>query len=116
MRALKPHLSAAVIEHCHSSKAGIIGRLAAYLAGVRKIIFTVHGWGITPEQGRLERFFYTWAERLAGVLSTDVVCVSEADRERGLKERLAPAAKLKVIGQLVTQFEHIPFLKSEKMF
>ncbi|MEW5899647.1 MAG: glycosyltransferase family 4 protein [Bacillota bacterium] len=85
------------VVHCHSSKAGIIGRLAAYLAGVRKIIFTVHGWGITPEQGRLERFFYTWAERLAGLLSTDVVCVSEADRERGLKEKLAPAAKLKVI-------------------
>ncbi|MCL6448087.1 MAG: glycosyltransferase family 4 protein [Armatimonadetes bacterium] len=85
------------VVHCHSSKAGILGRLAARLAGVKKVIFTAHGWGITPEQGRLERFFYTWVERLVGLASTWVVCVSRADWERGVKERLAPAAKLKVI-------------------
>jgi len=85
------------VVHCHSSKAGIIGRLAARLAGVKKVIFTAHGWGITPEQSRAARFLYTWAERLAGLASTWVVCVSRADWERGVKERLAPAAKLKVI-------------------
>lgn len=85
------------IVHCHSSKAGILGRLAAYLAGVKKIVFTVHGWGITPGQSRLKKFIYTYVERLAGYTSTHVVCVSHADLERGLKERLAPASKLKLI-------------------
>jgi glycosyltransferase involved in cell wall biosynthesis len=85
------------IVHCHSSKAGILGRLAACLAGVRKIIFTVHGWGITPEQGWWERFVYLQAERLAGLVSTWVVCVSQADCDRGLEEKLAPASKFTVI-------------------
>ena len=38
------------IAHFHSSKMGILGRLAAFMAGVPKIYFTVHGWGINEHQ------------------------------------------------------------------
>jgi len=85
------------IVHCHSSKAGVLGRLAAYFAGVPKIYFTAHGWGINEYQSRPVRFFYTWAERLAGVVSTGVVCVSESDLLKGRNLRLAANDKLKVI-------------------
>lgn len=84
------------IVHCHSSKAGILGRAAAFLAGTKKIIFTVHGWGITPEQGRLKQLFYTAAEKAAAVISTNLVCVSKADFDWGLKNHIAPS-KLTVI-------------------
>lgn len=85
------------IVHCHSSKAGILGRLAAWLAGVPKIFFTVHGWGINEYQSWPSRFFYTWAERLAGVFSTKVVCVSQSDLSKGQSLRLVPKEKLGVI-------------------
>lgn len=32
------------VVHLNSSKAGILGALTARLAGVRRIIFTAHGW------------------------------------------------------------------------
>lgn len=82
------------VVHCHSSKAGILGRLAAYLAGVKKIYFTVHGWGINQYQSRPVRFFYIWAERLAGVVSTKVICVSGKDFEKARSLRLVTAEKL----------------------
>jgi len=84
------------IVHCHSSKAGILGRAAAFLAGTRKILFTVHGWGITPEQGRLKQFIYTAAEKAAAVISSNLVCVSKADFNWGIRRRIAPS-KLTVI-------------------
>lgn len=85
------------IVHCHSSKAGVLGRLAARMAGVRKIFFTVHGWGIDDRQPLPARFLYTTAERLAGAVSTRVVCVSEHDREKGVALGLVSPEKLAVV-------------------
>jgi len=85
------------IVHCHSSKAGILGRLAAWLAGVPKIYFTAHGWGINEYQSRSVRCCYKWAERLAGAVSTKVVCVSESDLAKGWSLRLAATDKFTVI-------------------
>ncbi len=85
------------VVHCHSSKAGVLGRLAAWLAGVPKIIFTVHGWGVNKFQNPLPRFLYIGAEKLAGLLSTKVVCVSESDRVKGKNLKLAAEKKLEVI-------------------
>jgi glycosyltransferase involved in cell wall biosynthesis len=83
------------LVHCHSSKAGIVGRLAARWAGVPRIIFTAHGWGVNDRQPFLMRLFFGLAERLAGWVSTDVVCVSKADWQLG-KKFVAPG-KLKLI-------------------
>ena len=85
------------VVHIHSSKAGILGRLAAWMAGVPKIFFTVHGWGINEYQNWLVRFLYTWAERLAGAVSTKVICVSENDLEKGRTLKLVADDKLTVI-------------------
>ncbi|RJQ28232.1 MAG: glycosyltransferase family 1 protein [Peptococcaceae bacterium] len=85
------------IVHCHSSKAGILGRLAAYLAGVPKIYFTVHGWGVNRYQSLPVRFFYAWAERLAGAVSTKVICVSRRDFAKARSWKLTAADKLAVI-------------------
>lgn len=83
------------IVHCHSSKAGILGRFAAKMAGVPRIIFTVHGWGVNPEQPWYKRSLFGLAEKSAGLVSTDVVCVSQADFEMGKK--FVHTGKLSVI-------------------
>ena len=47
------------IVHCHSAKAGFLGRMAAKSAGVKKIYYTVHSWSFynKGEFGFMEKVF-----------------------------------------------------------
>ena len=52
------------IVHTTSSKAGILGRWAAYLAGVPIIVHTVHGWGHHERQHPLVRRLYILSDQI----------------------------------------------------
>ncbi|MDD5282158.1 MAG: glycosyltransferase, partial [Candidatus Omnitrophica bacterium] len=52
------------IVHTHSSKAGILGRLAAKASGVKTIIHTVHGWSFHGYQSCLAYYFYLFLENI----------------------------------------------------
>lgn len=73
------------IVHTHSSKAGILGRWAAWLAGVPCIFHTAHGFGFNDYQGRLGRAFYVWMEKLSRPITTQSVVVSRANAARAEK-------------------------------
>ena len=73
------------IAHFHSSKMGILGRLAANMAGVPKIYFTVHGWGINEYQPKWMQRLLGNAERTAEQRCTKILCVSEYHRNMGIK-------------------------------
>lgn len=73
------------LVHTHGSKAGIIGRWAARLAGVEFIFHTVHGWPFYIETNGLIKFFYMLLEKITSWLTTKLVVVSDADLKAGLK-------------------------------
>lgn len=78
LRRLRP-----AIVHTHSSKAGILGRWAAWCARVPLIVHTVHGFGITPAQrGWVQRLFIL-LERITGWMTTHWITVSDADARQG---------------------------------
>jgi glycosyltransferase involved in cell wall biosynthesis len=85
---LRPDLIAA-----HSSKAGILARLAARRLRV-PVVFTVHGWAFTPGVPPLEAAIYRRVERLVGPLASRIIAVSEYDRRLGLEARIAPPERL----------------------
>ena len=51
-----------LVLHANSSKAGILGRLAAVAARVPVRLFTVHGWAFKAHEGRAATA-YLWADR-----------------------------------------------------
>jgi len=69
--------------HLHSSKAGVVGRLAVASLGLRRppVLFTPHGWSWLVG-GRLAPF-YRWTERAVLPLAMAVVAVSEEERALG---------------------------------
>lgn len=77
----------------HSSKAGILGRLAGRSLRV-PVVFTVHGWAFTPGVPPLHASIYRQVERLVGPLATRIITVSEFDRQLGLSARVAGADRM----------------------
>ncbi|MDD5154967.1 MAG: glycosyltransferase family 4 protein [Candidatus Omnitrophica bacterium] len=73
------------IVHTHSSKAGVLGRLAARFARTRIILHTVHGWSFNDCQPALKKNFFICLERLIADFTDKLIVVSRSDMYRGLK-------------------------------
>lgn len=70
------------VVHLNSSKAGGVGALAARLAGVTKIIFTIHGLPEDEARGLIARTAIRLATHLTCALSTDVITISKDNHAR----------------------------------
>lgn len=67
------------VLHTHSSKAGILGRLAAALAGVPVVVHTYHGFGFHDRQPPIVKGLYVFLERLCARFTDALVFVSKAN-------------------------------------
>jgi glycosyltransferase involved in cell wall biosynthesis len=72
------------VVHTHTAKAGILGRIAARMAGVPAVVHTVHGWVFTAEHPAAHSRVYLEIERHFAGWCDSLVVVSENDREEGL--------------------------------
>ncbi len=81
------------IVHTHSSKAGILGRWAARLAGTPVIVHTVHGWGHHERQHPLVRRFYILLERATARITDKLIVVSPRNTEKGLADGIGTPEK-----------------------
>jgi len=72
------------IIHTNSSKAGILGRLAAKLAGVPIVVHTVHGWSFHDHMRTMERKIYIALEKWTGRFTDKFITVTDLDIKKGL--------------------------------
>jgi glycosyltransferase involved in cell wall biosynthesis len=91
IRGLQPDL-----VHTHSSKAGVLGRLAAGWAGV-DAVHTIHGWGHTPADPTLRREILVASERFAARYARVLLAVSEDVKQEGLRLGIGTANKYAVV-------------------
>jgi len=73
------------IVHTHSSKAGFIGRWAAFFAGVKIIIHTPHGHVFYGYFGTSVSTFFVYIEKLTACITTRMICLTHGE----LKDYLA---------------------------
>jgi glycosyltransferase involved in cell wall biosynthesis len=81
------------VVHAHSSKAGVLGRLAARRHGV-PAVYSPHCLPFVGAVSAARRVLSTAAERRLGRGTGAIVCVCEDERRRALAARLAPAERL----------------------
>jgi len=85
------------IVHTHSSKAGIVGRWAAKLAGVPIIVHTVHGWGHHDYQHPLVRAYYILLEKITLPITDKLIAVTGKDIDKGLRDGIGKRSDYLVI-------------------
>ncbi len=83
--------------HTHSSKAGILGRVAARWAKAKVVIHTVHGWSFNDYQPLLKRLCFIWLERLTARYTDKIIVVSGYDLQIGINKRIGTEAKYEII-------------------
>lgn len=81
------------IVHTHCSKAGALGRIAAFLAGKKVRLHTPHCFAFTRCSGRFKRSFYLMLEKLLGRFTTGLITVSSSEAEAAICSRIVPGHK-----------------------
>jgi glycosyltransferase involved in cell wall biosynthesis len=92
MRRVRPQ-----IVHAHTPKAGLLGMIAASLAGVKIRLYTVHGLPLETRRGKWRRIL-EMAETATCRLATQVYAVSHSLEQVVLQLDLCSANKLKTLG------------------
>jgi glycosyltransferase involved in cell wall biosynthesis/ribosomal protein S18 acetylase RimI-like enzyme len=86
------------VVHTHNPKPGLIGRVAARLAGVPLIVNTVHGLYATPEDRLRKRAAVLGLEWLAARCSHLELYQSEEDLAWARRIRLVPRSRSQLLG------------------
>ena len=84
------------IIHAHSSKAGVVSRIAGWICKV-PVVFTAHGWGFTPGTPNKRRIVALMVEKLLASLTAKLICVSENDRQLALRSGVGNKNSLAVV-------------------
>ena len=85
------------IVHTHSTKAGILGRLAARIAGIPIIIHTIHGLPFFPYQNRFMNFLAVNLERFTALCTDKIITVCDIMAKKAHKAKVAPLNKFLTI-------------------
>ncbi len=86
------------VVHTHCSMPGVLGRIAARLAGVPVIIHTIHGLHVHDRWHPVLLNLFTFAEKFCGRFTDMLLSQNRIDLELARRLALVPAGRLRFIG------------------
>lgn len=89
------------IIHCHSTKAGVLGRLAGWITKT-PTIFTAHGWAFTDGASSQRKIFALATELFMAIFTSRIIAVSDYDTN------LAHSRGIGLKGKMITIENGIP--------
>jgi len=86
------------IVHTHASKAGTLGRMAAFSCNVPVVVHTFHGHVFHSYFGKLKTEFYKNVERYLAIRSSKIIAISEKQKEELSQiHKICPASKIEIV-------------------
>jgi glycosyltransferase involved in cell wall biosynthesis len=86
------------IVHTHTPKPGLLGQLAARMAGVPIVVNTLHGFYFHDHMPPAWRRFYITMEKIAARCSDVILSQSGEDVQTAVRERICSPEKIKHLG------------------
>jgi glycosyltransferase involved in cell wall biosynthesis len=91
LRARRPALA-----HCHSAKAGVLGRIAGRVTRTQ-VAYSPHSFPFVGDFSEIRRRFALTVERALAPLTAATVCVCEFERRVAIEQRVGSPGQLRVI-------------------
>lgn len=92
MKKVRPH-----IVHTHSSKAGLVGRIAAKMTGVPIVFMTAHNSIFYDNLSLKKKLLFAYTEKMLALGTDKIIAVSEALKDEILTWEKINPAKITVI-------------------
>ena len=86
------------LVHVHAPVSAILGRVAAKLAGVKRVVYTAHGFRFNDEMSVASYQFYFWIEKIAAIVTSKILTQSWEDFETAKESGLIPVQRLGYLG------------------
>lgn len=86
------------IVHTHNPKPGLLGQLAARLAGVPIVVNTLHGFYFNENSSPMQRLLYVFLEKVAAHCSDVILSQNREDINTALTRHICPREKIKYLG------------------
>lgn len=102
------------VVHTHSSKTGLLGRIAAKITGVKKIVHSVHGFAFPAAKSKIQYIVYFLMEYLAKYFTDHLIVLNKTDYHYAVSKLGYSKNKVSIIpnGVDIDYFE--PSLKDNK--
>jgi glycosyltransferase involved in cell wall biosynthesis len=85
------------IVHTHTSKAGILGRCAAKMAGTQVIVHTPHGHLFYGYYGKFKTRSFIWLERTIARITSCIITLTEIGKKEHISFGIAQPQKFRVV-------------------
>lgn len=86
------------IVHTNNPKPGLLGQLAAKMAGIPIIVNTVHGFYFQKNSPLFKRAFFIFIEKIAAKFSDLILFVNREDINTAVEEKICNSKKIKYFG------------------
>lgn len=81
------------LVHLHSSKAGVLGKLASYVNKV-PVIYNAHGWSFSMDVSNFKKYIYILIERFTSKFCDVIVNISNYEYMLAKQYKIAPDNKM----------------------
>lgn len=103
------------IVHTHSAKTGVLGRIAAKLAGVPIVIHTVHGFSFESTNNKAISFVYKFVEFVSAFFSDRIICLHNEDKKKCINILKVPKEKICILPNGVDLDKFHPVEEKQKI-